>query len=198
MKFEQQNKLKEALDRLPVYKPGHEVWDNISSQLGYAPKSWLAKTLPVYKAPESIWKAISTQLDQAKPTTPVIKKIYRYAAVLAGALVASFFLFQQFSDTRKEVVSFSVESFNKMIGSNNWEDDESAFAMLDEYCENKSYSCTTEEFVSLKAELDELNSAHSELKAVLTAYNEDPILLEQLTLIERQRTDLLKTLFAKI
>lgn len=198
MKSYHHNHLKKALEQLPEYEPGQEVWDNISYLLSKKGASLQFQKLPVYEAPESIWNNISTKLDQARPRLISIRKLYWYAAITAGVILGGFVISNQLSDSSSETISFSTEAINDITNASDWANDEAAFSLLDEFCNKIAFECNSPEFISLKTELDELNTAHSELKAVLTAFNEDPDLLEQLTLIERQRTDLLKTLFAKI
>jgi hypothetical protein len=76
--------------------------------------------------------------------------------------------------------------------------DDETFAMVEEFCKTALPVCEQSDFKNLKAELDELNTAHTRLKNAIGDYAANPDLIDEITKIDNERTTILRQLVEKI
>ncbi len=97
------------------------------------------------------------------------------------------------SEGREEMsIRYSEEKADAVLLAVVREPEDEAFQLLEEICRQPAPVCKDPEFIALKAELDELTSAKSELREAMGLYETDTELNEQLTRIERERSELLR------
>lgn len=200
--------LRRAIAQLPEYEAPSKIWKQVEQDLEIAlqeqPLTSAVEELPVYEAPSSLWDNISAELDQGRVETtkkPRIFQLRRMAAAAAIALLVSagaWFMSNQYGARESVSMAYSEETVNAALLEVDWEEDETAFAMVAELCKQAVYACQQPEFQILQAELEALNEARISLKEAMEAYGKDAELIAQLTEIEYERSDLLKQLIAKI
>lgn len=76
--------------------------------------------------------------------------------------------------------------------------DDPNFSILETLCREALPVCEEPQFKQLKAELDELNNAHTALKNALGNFADDPEMVAQLIEIERSRNQILQQLITMI
>lgn len=76
--------------------------------------------------------------------------------------------------------------------------DDANFSIIETLCREALPVCEEPQFKQLKAELDELNNAHSALKNALGNFADDPEMVTQLIEIERSRNQILQQLITMI
>ena len=155
-------------------------------------KEDIINNLSIYSPPEMVWERIESELD--KPKIIPLWKIYLAAACVTALVVGSWWYFQN----PIENITYSEEKINKSFVPNTSLEVEKQNAKIEAICAEKITVCEKPEFKSLKLELDELNTAHKQLKEVIGNYNPDPTLIAQLADIEIERSAVLKKLVEKI
>ncbi len=165
-------------------------------------KNDILKNLPTHQPPGFVWEQIEVQLDQ-KPTKtiPLQSRTVWLAAASAALLLISvgLWIYEPLLRTHdSERISYSTEQFDKSLIAKSSDTIEKQCKAIEKFCETKANSCEKPAFKALKNELDQLNTAHRQLKEAIGNYNTDPHLLAQLTDIETERADIVKKLTAKI
>lgn len=210
--------LKAALKKLPVHSPKDRLWDAIDMELTAGEHDVNLQVavsgLPQHKAPDSIWSNIEDSLDKDQQSVlePVsiqespkrrtqVFSITRWAAA-AGIFLTfaagAWLLKDTFAEREYVTVSYSEEKAVAQFLSVDWEEDEDAFAVVEELCEMNATLCEQEDFRILTDELTALNEARDQLKLAMDQYGNDPELIAQLTAIEHDRTDLLKNIIKRM
>jgi hypothetical protein len=202
-------KLRNALQGLKQYEPSTMVWQNIDSVLQNIDNEDIKlknalKTLPQHEPPAVIWMKIMQELPVRR--TAILRVISDTRLAAAAAMIGLiltlgvlYYANQPAKDSielayTKEVVDDEILKNNTTINA----EDEQAFAMVEDICQQQSFICEQPEVKTLKNELDELNSACSELKEAIGQYGTDATLLQQLSSIEQERTEVLKKIIAII
>ena len=172
-------------------------------------KEDIIKNLSTYSPPEMVWERIESELSNPseglKPSeglnlesnyskTRLLWTIYLVAACVTALVVGSWWYFQN----PVENITYSEEKINKSFVPTTSLEVEKQNAKIEAICAEKITVCEKPEFKSLKLELDELNTAHKQLKEVIGNYNPDPTLIAQLADIEIERSAVLKKLVEKI
>jgi hypothetical protein len=205
MKETNKHLLIEALNNLPQYQPKDSIWDAIDFELSKAQGNEKLKesvsNLPAYTPPANVWETIENQLD--KEGVPKVKVYYlrRIAAAAAVFVTISLSVWILKGTTTNEAivsVSYSEEKVAASFLNIDWEEDEDAFSMVAEFCKTENIICKQPDFKIMTEELEELNAAKQELKLAMANYGSDPELIAQLTLIEHERSDLLKKIIKRI
>ena len=155
-------------------------------------KEDIINNLSTYSPPEMVWERIESELD--KPKIIPLWKIYLAAACVTALVVGSWWYFQN----PVENITYSEEKINKSFVPTTSLEVEKQNAKIEAICAERVTVCEKPEFKSLKLELDELNTAHKQLKEVIGNYNPDPTLVAQLADIETERSAVLKKLVEKI
>lgn len=209
--------LKAALQKLPSYQPKGRLWDAIDMELTAAEHDANLQIglsrLPQHQAPDAIWQDIESALDKDQQSavehvsTPEKYKKAKVFSITRWAAAAGIFLTfaagawllkDTFAEREIVSVSYSEEQAVASFLTVNWEEDEDAFAVVDELCRMNANLCNQEDFKILTEELTELNEAREQIKAAMEQYGNDPELIAQLTTVEHDRTDLLKDIIKRM
>lgn len=184
--------LQHALAQLPVYEPQADLWGRI--ELGLAQKEAL-QSLPEYNPPPQVWEGIAAALDkpQKQQNTPRLRRIQwlAAAAVLTG-ISFGLMLWLRSDPPARVAMQYTQEAGSMVEVPAIDPDDEAAFTEIPRQFA-ALYSGKQEPIAQeLQSSLEELNSAVGEIRGALKDYGADPELVQQLTLMERERTDVLK------
>lgn len=206
MKETNKHILIEAINNLPQYEPKASLWDAIDQQLTVEEKEAGLKQslqeLPVYNPPAMVWDTIESKLNEAEKPVARVFNIRRWAsvaAVFAMVTIGTLLFYNTTNENGEYVaVTYSEEPAAAAFLTVDWEADEDAFAMVTEFCKTDQPICRQPDFKILTEELDELNAARNELKEAMDNFGNDPDLIAQLTVIEHERSDLLKQIIKRI
>lgn len=171
---------------LPEYEPSENVWQNIEAKLN----ADAFQKLSTYEPSEMIWYQIEEELEP-KPTKMLVLRWISVAATVA--IIAGFYFWMQ--PTNEKIV-FSEQTIDKNLLLNPADDSQKQFDMIMAYCKTETLACENPSFKSLKTELEELNMASIQLKSAIGKYNTEPELMAQLTVIEQQKTEIMKQMAA--
>ena len=208
MKELNKHKLIEALNNLPQYEPKGQVWEAIERGLLKDQKEAVLQKsisqLPDYEPPAMVWENIQSQLDQDQKPVARVFNLRKWAAAAAIFIAVSSGLWLLYNANHAHTngalvtISYSEEKVAAAFLNINWEEDEDAFAMVAEFCKKAHIACNQPDFKIMTEELDELNAAKEELKEAMDHFGNDPDLIAQLTVIEHERSDLLKKIIKRI
>lgn len=179
--------LKDALDGLPEYGAAAGAWEGI--QKAMTPS--LGESLPSYRPPAEVWNGLSHELDaaaQPAAEAPVRRMWPRYAAAAASfalLLMLSVGLLRNIDQAPKVSYAYGQEIAPAAIVVD-WNGEESSFNRIAEEAKNRNEPALN----ILHHELEELNEAREEIKAMLVSYGDDPGVVRQLAEIERDRSDI--------
>lgn len=177
---------------LPEYEPNEEVWNNIVSKLSEGALQNALEKLPSYEPTDAVWNQIDDKLS------PKIIKFSAWKWVSVAASVAIIMGIFYWLSTDKQQIRYSEERIDKDLLLNPVDDSQQQYEMIVAYCKQQTYVCQNPEFVSLKTELEELNSASKQLKEAVGQYNTEPELMAQLTSIEQQKSEIIRKMAAQI
>ncbi len=202
-------KLQNALQRLKQYEPSGQVWQNVDTTLQSIENEDIKlknalKKLRQYEPPPVVFMKIIQELPARR--TGILRVIsdtrLAAAAAMIGLIMTLGILYYANKPSQDSIeLAFTKEVVDDEILKNNAKidaEDEQAFAMVEDICQKQSFICEQPEVKTLKSELDELNSAYSELKEAIGQYGADATLLQQLSSIEQERTEVLKKIIAII
>ncbi len=211
---EQDGKLQDALKKLPIYTASNVVWSGIEAQLEENEPEIKAfeqeiKQLPTYSPPVSLWEGIEQELDTTPMNLSILKPVwglktwqkYAIAALFMGCLLTFGVVFYQNATSvgnEKITVAYSEEKYDATPIKEDWDEDEAAFAKVEEICQQQAFLCEQPEVKTLKSELDELNEAKQSLKTALGQYGTDETVVAELVAVEKERTAVLKKIMEKI
>ena len=198
--------LTEALARLRDYAAPTAAWDGIARRLADPPVP--AKRLPTYAPPATVWNAINAELTAGQTQAPApaprprsrparrrLRTALAIAAGLAVLLSTGFGLLWRNVPGQPTVsYAFSQESAPASEPARDWDEDEASFTrVLAEVAARNQPKLN-----DLGTELDELNTARREVKAILVAYGEDPGVVHQLAEIERERSAVYRRIITEL
>ena len=199
MSEKNKNILRDALIRLPGHDAPEMVWPQLEADLHLqAAIDSNIPLLPEHQPPDSVWASLDVQISSAKLSPPklVVARmwpIWAAAASICLLFCAVWFMKSSGSEGREEMsIRYSEEKADNVLLAVVREPEDEAFQLLEEICRQPAPVCKDPEFIALKAELDELTSAKSELREAMGLYETDTELNEQLTRIERERSELLR------
>lgn len=178
--------------QLPEYEPSEEVWNKIVSKLSEGALQNALEKLPNYEPNEAVWSKIDDKLS------PKTIKFSAWKWVSAAASAVIIMSISYWLKTDKQQIRYSEERIDKDLLLNPVDDSQQQYEMIVAYCKQQTYVCQNPEFVSLKTELEELNSASKQLKEAVGQYNTEPELIAQLTNIEQQKSEIIRKMAAKI
>ena len=184
-------RLREALDRLPTYNPPTDNWAEIAQQL--TPP--LSERLPSYAPPPAVWNAVSQELDAAprgRMRNLPLSRIFGMAAAVLLLVISGVFLLNQDRGPRVSY-TYSQEAQPTPVTAD-WDDDEASF----DRARREVLARNEPQLNNLGHELDELTSAREEVKSMLTAYGDDPTVVQQLAEIERERADVYRRIIIEL
>lgn len=172
--------------QLPEYEPAEDVWKKIEAGLNEDIMKKAIGQLPMYEPAEDVWTSINQQLNPHK--SKVIA--WRWASVAAVVLlVAGLFIYEQMDASD---ISYTQETLDKQLLLSATDDSQKQYEMIVAYCRKETFVCQNPEFKELKSELEDLNTASTQLKEAVGNYNTEPELMVQLTAIEQQKADLIR------
>ena len=189
--------LRTALDRLPAYDAGPASWQGIIACLDRAEearRAGLGDRLPTYAPPAGVWNAVSQTLDREKDT-PVRRLPRRWLGVAAGLalLLAALGAYLGYDGGPDVSYAYSQEPAPAPAVAD-WDAEDPSFQRARQAVEQRNEPRLN----NLGHELDELNSAREEVKAMLVAYGEDPKVVRQLAEIERERDDIYRRIIVEL
>ncbi len=200
MKELNKDMLKLAINNLPQYEPPHTLWQSTNARLTLT-------ELPIYDAPEFVWQNIENQLSETQNPKLLTQNgqilrggnFYKFAVAASVALMVGVgFWFFKFKNTHQNNIRVSTEIVDNQLIKNDFGSDDETFAMVEEFCKTALPVCEQPDFKNLKAELDELNTAHTRLKNAIGDYAANPDLIDEITKIDNERTTVLRQLVEKI
>lgn len=207
MKEQNKDRFKEQLQQLPQYQAPKKAWQGIEWKLdrlqSEAVLQQSVKQLPQHQAPNDIWQNIDEQLSPTPQQTTIRRRMWVWAnvAALAAVLIGLVLLVGQWTGTEEADqinYSYSIETIDEQLLVADWEEDETAFEMIMEYCKVQQIVCEEPEFKNLQDDLKELNAAREDLLLAMENYGKDAELVAQITRLEHERSDLLKQMLARI
>lgn len=195
--------LQRAINQLPQYTPEAQVWLTLEQELGtLASEETLhvaIEGLPSYAPSASLWGRIAIELEQ-----PVRKPLFvrrwvqlASAAALAGAVISlAIWLNQPKDPITKESIFYAQTESMEAVNAD-WDEDDAlidnvakAYAQRASFLQNKD--------PNLLSELEELNEAKAEIKAMMQKYGRDAELIQNIVEIERERTTVAKQMAQEI
>lgn len=199
MKEHNQDSLKRALGRLPQFDPPPRCWAGIEAGLDTGPAGKgeqppLRRFLPEYSPPASVWNQINQRLPRPRPT-PTLRlprlpvALWRVAAAVA-LLIGSFAIVQAFNRGPEVSYSYRKETNFEPTLVADWHQEEPQFRemiALTADSENPKVN-------RLRAELEELTDARTDIETMLEEYGADPHLVRRLGEIERERSEVYRRL----
>jgi hypothetical protein len=200
--------LHRAIRTLPEYSPSDDLWLDIINVLDKEDReqtklSAALQRLPQYEAPAMTWAAIELDLPKAKQDAKIFSMGRRWAAAasIVGIIGSGLWWYSAQRAVDSVTYAYSTEKVDSETLANNQkthEEDEQAFAMVNQICEQQAFVCEQPEVKKLRSELDELNQAYAEIKEALGAYSDDSDLQQRLLSIEQERTEVLKKIMTEI
>ena len=209
MQEQNDHTLKDGLRDLPEYDPPEHLWSAINSSIkGLDPHATpLQKAiaqLPTYDPPQEVWEGLSAQLQpEAKRRWLRPLSVAASIIVILGcAIWVSNLSPTPSSSDGQEVlvasVSYSQEVVDDQLMIHDWNEEDEAYDLVADLCEDTPFLCSNPNLQVLRAELDELTKAKEELEQAIGKYGSDQNLIEEITDIELQRTDILKKMIEQI
>lgn len=184
--------LQKALAQLPEYAPQPELWGRIERELQH--KEAL-RQLPEYAPPPEVWEGIHATLDKPRSKAPLFVSGWRKlaaAAVVTGLSLGLAWWWLN-ADSPEQVATIYSQEKGALIEAPSADpEDEAAFEEIPRQFAAMYASRQMPVARELQSSLEELNGAVSDIREVLDQYGADPELVQQLTLVERERTDVLK------
>lgn len=193
------NTLSQSLRHLPAHTPPESLWDRLETALeegadsNHTVLAAAVAELPRLEPSPLTWLSIEHELEQqasplARPRAPRYRIwVYVASGVAASvALVVAAFAF--FSGQSGDKIDYSVEPLTVSEETSSTNKEESALQLLFKKCESDKTLCANAEFARLRAELDELDDAKTQLQQALGRYGNDPTLKAQLEQVEQERT----------
>lgn len=203
MTVDEQNQetLRNAINRLPTYEPGTSVWDAIDRRLtSEETLDHAIAQLPKYTPPAMVWERIAEDLE--KPAT-----VRRLRPAWIGAAAAAVVLFTvgiYFWNTEEpapietvQVVYTETEQPENALTAD-WDDDDTEMQEVVEAFAQKASFVKEADDQSLLSEWEELKSAKAEIKTMLAKYGNDAELVRTIAEIERQRSTIVKKMATEI
>lgn len=191
--------LRDALRRLPEHDAPETVWPRLEADLDLTIAiDRHIPMLPEHLPPDGLWARLEAQIEEARPhlRKPVVVRMWPFwaaAAAICALVAAVWFLYPSgHADGADMSIRYSEEQVDTVLLAVAREPEDEAFQLLEDICLHPAPICSDPEFVALKAELDELTAAKSELRQAMGIYETSPELNEQLTRIERERSELLR------
>jgi hypothetical protein len=191
------NSWKEALAQLPAYDPPLKVWEDIEENLVQEEAIGVGlKRLPDYDPPTEVWDNIRKEVARNSGKRISLRPLLLRVAAAMTLLVGMWFLLQKNHSGESVSITYSEERLPKAVALPVNGQDEAAFSMVEDWCRQHNWICSSQEFTSLQEELSDLSSARNRLVKALSPYEENPVLRSMLSRIERERSEVLKQMAA--
>lgn len=202
MDHENSHILKKAIDEMPAYVAPARVWAGIRSEITPEQnREALERALHDYKQPLASpvpWEKLALRVvDVQSPQNAsgnsgaktFLLSHARYwlsgvaAAVIVGICIGVYIKMDQPTDAPADLPEVALSSEAS---------EEDALTFIDRFCSGENAVCTSEEFLALKAELDESTEELKEISKQLSVFQNDPGLLQAKSTIEKYRATVLK------
>jgi hypothetical protein len=184
--------LKQALDRLPQYEPGKQLWRNIEAKIeqpAAGDDNLPLAHLPAYTPPPDVWNNISRNLEADKkekrrPLLSYLSSRWMQAAAALVLLIAAGIWLMREPGPRIQM-AYAQEEMSQFGQLIDWNEEEASFERI----EKELAAANRPELNLLKEELTELTAAKQEVVEMMQSYGQDPKLINQLGDIERERSE---------
>lgn len=188
--------LQKALQKLPEYSPGEELWERMEISLHADPLNYIIHKLNKIEPPHSIWEHIDKELAiRGKYST--IKLWAKWSLAAAAILVLGVVIVVAVKSNHKDLAYSEELLLNEDV--TRWQDDNAVVAQtLTLICEAKPEVCRSTEFKKMKKELEFLDQSKQAVVKQLNQYNNDPELNIKLTKIELEQTEIINQMVAII
>ena len=179
------NILKDALSKLPAFQPSDHVWAGIETKLKEIPLHEALKKLPSLEPEEFIWENIQSKSVKEKYRNP----IWWYAAAMIFLAVPIGFWFAQ--NPANASVSYSKETMDVRLQVKKTKSTDLQYDKLKRYCEAETVVCKSPDFRQLQQEYEALVRASRQLQDAMGAYNTEPELMRQFSIVEQGKAEIL-------
>lgn len=196
-----------ALQKMPQYSVGSEVWDRIDARLEIQFSDMSLQTglrsLQEYSPPHHVWPVLLQKMQTAKRALPyprlALRQVWKYAAAAAVLLMGILIVPGLFRQPEAKV-STSVSEENSFWSFGAGEDlsDETAIEEIWKEFQNKRHLIQNVELEAVDREMMELNTARQELLKAIQTLGTDPHLIKQLKQIELDRSQIIKKIAVAI
>lgn len=179
------NNLREALAKLPSSGPSDQIWLEIDRKLSEIPLQNALKELPVFEPDEHIWAAIEVKV----PNRSRSNMVWWYAAamILVGGITG---LWASKRSTTP-MVAYSQEIVDERLQAKKDQETDQQYEKLKAYCEAETMVCNDKNFKRLQQEYEKLQTATQQLQQAMGAYNTEPELIRQFSLVEQEKAEVL-------
>lgn len=179
------NNLREALAKLPSSGPSDQIWLEIDRKLSEIPLQNALKELPVFEPDEHIWAAIEVKV----PNRSRSNMVWWYAAamILVGGITG---LWASKRSTTP-MVAYSQEIVDERLQAKKDQETDQHYEKLKAYCEAETMVCNDKNFKRLQQEYEKLQTATQQLQQAMGAYNTEPELIRQFSLVEQEKAEVL-------
>lgn len=197
MKEQNHDTLQRAIRELPQYSPGEAVWLSLEQALdaerAEEPLREAIQSLPTYAPQVDVWDRIEQELAQLVRKPLFVRRWMQLAsaAALVGVAVALavWLNLSSGADVQETVTYAQAEQAEST--SADWDADDALIAgVADAYAQRASF--LQNEGRNLLSELEELDEAKAEIKAMMQKYGTDAQLVQNIVDIERERTEVVK------
>ena len=203
MKELNRNTLQRAIRELPQYTPGEAVWASLEQALeaeqSEAALQEAIHKLPTYAPKDDLWGRIEQALAQPARKPLYVRRRVQLAsaAVLAGAVLALVVWLNMPNDPGVQEQITYAQTAQAQSPKADWDADDALIANVAQaYAQRASFLQTNGR--DLLSELEELNEAKAEIKAMMQRYGRDAQLIEHIIEIERERTQVVKQMAQEI
>jgi uncharacterized membrane-anchored protein YhcB (DUF1043 family) len=179
------NNLREALAKLPSSGPSDQIWLEIDRKLSEVPLQNALKELPVFEPDEHIWEAIEGKV----PNRSRLSMVWWYAAavMLVGGITGLWALRRNTAP----MVAYSQEIVDERLQAKKDQRTDQQYEKLKAYCEAETMVCNDKNFKRLQQEYEKLQTATQQLQQAMGAYNTEPELIRQFSLVEQEKAEVL-------
>lgn len=179
------NNLREALAKLPSSGPSDQIWLEIDRKLSEGPLQNALKELPVFEPDEHIWEAIEGKV----PNRSRLSMVWWYAAavMLVGGITGLWALRRNTAP----MVAYSQEIVDERLQAKKDQKTDQQYEKLKAYCEAETMVCNDKNFKRLQQEYEKLQTATQQLQQAMGAYNTEPELIRQFSLVEQEKAEVL-------
>lgn len=170
---------------LPEYAPPERVWEAMMIELEKLPVG----DLPVYEPGEAVWESIEIRLEKEsgrRRWAPWLRTAA--AAILFCAALAKVFPEEDVS------VSFSEEVLDEKLQISAVSEADHQYDQLMAVCVSQKELCRNPGFTRLAQEFEVLRKASAEIQRAAGAYNGDRVLVDEHTVLELKKAEVLSEL----
>lgn len=188
--------LQKALQKLPEYAPGEELWEKMETSLIEDPFNYIIPKLNKIEPPHSIWERIDHDLAFREKYSNI--KLWAKWSIAAAAMIILGVIMFNIVNKNYEHKKYAEELLSHKDAFH-WQDDDAIVAQtLSLICEAKPEVCRSPEFKKMKKELEYLDQSKQAVVKQLNKHNTDPELNLKLTRIELEQTEIINQMVASV